>query len=520
MEKGFSVNSTYYHGGLSRRILIACTISALCVASVPSLAWAKPSSQELSQTRKGLQIELAEAQEHLDQLEGEMGETQQELDKCEEKFEETCAKAEETQAQVDETERQLAEKRKTLGINMRGNYKIGLSSTVDFLLGATSFEDLAGRIYYLDKIGEARAAEIQEVNRLAEELAIRQKKLKKVQSRLQKNAETFEAKLIECREMYYEAEEYRDSLSADVQKALAEEEAARKAEEEAAKKAEEEAARKAEEEKAKKAEEEAARKAEEEKAKKAEEEARKEEALEDVEDSDDDKDTKTEDTPEPQQGPTVTYTHRASPGDDDRLIYIQWGARQQACWPVKGGSKSMKIECGSVCLVLATILLTGDYSITPDSMLADCEAKYGTVDPSRTFWRFLDYMEKKYGIHHNNVGHLSARQSKAILAAGHVIAVGGGCEGRDGLPFCKAPGVLPRCTYGHVVLFYKYADGIFWAKDSSGIDGSAMCAYPDGPLTITHRGLDGRCSHNGQTASYDNYADAFLRSSYNVELWI
>ena len=172
-------------------------------------------------------------------------------------------------------------------------------------------------------------------------------------------------------------------------------------------------------------------------------------------------------------------------------------------------------------LMHSIILLTGDYSLTPDGILAAMEAKYGSISASQAYNYILRYAEEKYGIHHSYVGHLSAKRSKAILNAGHVISAGGGCEGRDGLPFCKAPGVQPRCTYGHVVLFYKYSDGVFWAKDSSGIDGSATCAYPDGPLTITHQGAqNGRCSHNGQTVSFDNYADAFLTNSWNVELWI
>ena len=170
---------------------------------------------------------------------------------------------------------------------------------------------------------------------------------------------------------------------------------------------------------------------------------------------------------------------------------------------------------------MATILLTGDYSITPDSLLAGLEKKYGTISSSQTYYKVLQYIEEKYGVHHRSVGHLSAKQAKRILASGHLISAGGGCEGREGLPFCKAPGVKPRCCHGHVVLFYKYADGIFWAKDSAPGDGAAMCAYPDGPLTVRHQGaVNGRCSRNGQKVTYDNYADAFLGNSWNTELWI
>ena len=446
-----------------------------------------------------------------------MDETRQELDKCEDEFEDTCKKADEVQAQVDESNKKLTEKREALCVNMRDNYKLGLSNMIDFLLGSKSFEDLVGRIYYLDKIGDARAAEIQEVNRLAEELATRQKKLEKTKDRLQTDAESYEAKMIQYQEMTYEAQEYRDGLSEEVRKVIEEEEAARKAEEEAArKKAEEEAAKK-------KAEEEEARKDEGEDKDKdegeetpQEEQKPEEEATEKPADEGNDN-SETQETSD-NNPTTVSPVHQPTPGDPDKLIYIQWGARQQACWPIKGGSRSMKVDCGAMTLMHSVILLTGDYSLTPDGILAAMEAKYGTFSASQTYNNILRYAGETYGIHYSHVGHLTAKQAKAKLREGHVISAGGGCEGRDGLPFCKEPGVKPRCTYGHVVLFYKYSDGIFWAKDSSGIDGAAMCAYPDGPLTITHK--DSRCSHNGQTVSFDNYADAFLRNSWNVELWI
>lgn len=489
-EKGCNLKNSHNTSMLLRSILVACAISLVCVSTVSCLVWAEPSSQEVAQKREGLEAELREAQERLDQLQGEIDETSQELEECKNELDATNKEADEMKAQVEESGQRLAEKRNELGMIMRDNYKMGLFNTFDFLLGSTSFEDFVGRIYYLDKIGEARAEQIQEVNKLAEELSAREQELRKIKDHLQTNVDDLEAKTLEYDKMFYSIQEYRDGLDEDVQKALEEEEAARQAEEEAKRKAEEEASRKTEEPSA------------------------------NVETPVNKENTGTGSTPAPEQNTTVSYVHQASPGDADRLIYIQWGARPQVCWPVKGASNSMKVDCGCMTLMHATILLTGDFSLTPDKLFAAMEAKYGSISSSQAYNTILRYIKEVYGINHRNVGHLSASQARGILAAGHVISAGGGCEGRDGLPFCKAVGVRPRCCHGHVVLFYKYADGIFWAKDSAPGDGAAMCAYPDGPLTVTHQGaVDGRCSHNGQTASYNNYADAFLRNSWNVELW-
>lgn len=495
-EKGCSVPHSHNASMLPRRALIACAVAALCFFVNGRPAWAEPSSQELAQQREGLEAELAEAQERLDQLEAEADEALQELEESKQKLEETRSEVNETKAQIDETTQELEEKREELGMSMRNSYKIGPLRIMDILLGAKSYEDLVSRIYYLDKVDEARAEEIQEVNDLADDLSVQLQELEEVQARLQTDVESFEERATEYEERIMEAHDYRDGLSEDVQRVLEEEEAARAAEE-AARKAAEEAARKAAEEAAH----EASDSAEDEKAA----------------DSKDNSETTSAHTAQQ----TVNVSVPANSTSADQLIYIQWGGRPQVCWPVQGGSMSQKIECGSETLVMAAILLTGDYSITPDSLFAAMEAKYGPISASQTYNYILRYIEEEYGVHHRSVSHLSADEARAILAQGHVISAGGGCEGRDGLPFCKAVGARPRCSHGHVVLFYKYEDGIFWAKDSAPSDGAAMCAYPDGPLTITHHGAaGGRCRHNGETATYDNYADAFLRNSWNVELWV
>lgn len=203
----------------------------------------------------------------------------------------------------------------------------------------------------------------------------------------------------------------------------------------------------------------------------------------------------------------------------DNLIYIQWGFRPEACWPIQIKTPQ-EVECGSVAIILAAIILSGDYTLTPNSVLDAMQAKYGAIAPNEGYDKFLRYIDEEYGVHHKNLGHITADQAREILEKGHLIQVGEGCDGRYGLPFCKAKGVQPRCCHGHTILFYKYADGYFWAKDSAPSDGAAMCLYPEGPLTVTHHGAaNGRCSQNGKTVSYDNYADEFLKNGWCVELW-
>lgn len=491
MEKGYIVPDSHCTGMRSRQLLIACAFGVLAMLFIPTIAWAEPTSQELAQEREGLESELAAAQQHLDQLASEADKAFQELEESRAKLDATTDEVDETKAQIEETGRQLSEKRAALGQHMRDSYKTGTVSLTSLVLGATSFEDLVSRVYYVDRINDARAEEIQEVNRLSEELSAQQRELEEVQARQQEEVEAVEARVTEYEEMVYEAQEYRDGLGEDVQRLLEEEEAARAAEEEAARKAEEEAAHAAD------------------------------EQGESVEPSASEEGQGTESVPSAERTVSAAQVGSLDSSDADRLIYIQWGSRPSVCWPVQGGSSTSKVECGTMTYIHAAILLTGDYSITPDKMVAEMEAKYGNFSSSETYKYVLRYIEEKYGVHHRAIGHISAQEARSILASGHVISSGGGCEGRDGLPFCKAVGAQPRCSHGHVVLFYRYDSGIFWAKDSAPGDGAAMCAYPEGPLTITHHGAaGGRCRHNGETATYSNYADAFFQNSWNVELWI
>ncbi len=242
----------YSHSNLPQRNIVAALGCTLALSAFPCSAQAKPTSQEIAQEREALEAELAEAQSQLDQLEAEIEAVQEELAEREAKLEATRDEADETQVQVDETNQQLAERRVELGSHMRDSYKRGTSNLMSFLFGATSFEDLAGRIYYLDKVSTDRAEEIEEVNKLAAELADHQKELEEAQKRQQAEVEEVEAKTAEYEDMIAQAQEYYEGLDEEVQAKIAEEEAAREAEAEAARKAAEEAARKAAEEEARK----------------------------------------------------------------------------------------------------------------------------------------------------------------------------------------------------------------------------------------------------------------------------
>ncbi|MBE6479517.1 MAG: hypothetical protein E7Z98_03275 [Olsenella sp.] len=229
----------------SKHLQSAFTVSLcgiLAFSAIPRDIQAAPSSQELAQEREGLEAQLAEAQEQLDELEGEIEAIQQELEESEATLDATRDEVDKTRVQIDEANQQLAEKREALGNHIRDSYKIGPASMMNILLGATSYEDLVSRIYYLDRVNEARADEIRDVNELAAQLVARERELEEAEARQQAAIDDVEAKAAEYEDMVAQAQAYYDGLDEDIARVMAEEEAARAAEEEAARKAAEEAA--------------------------------------------------------------------------------------------------------------------------------------------------------------------------------------------------------------------------------------------------------------------------------------
>lgn len=193
-----------------------------------------------------LQAQLDEANKQLDELFAQAEAANQEVVQ-------TQVDLDAINAEVDAMQSELDEAQDTLASRVSSDYKTGGVSFFDILFKSTSIEDFLSRATYAAKVAASDAASIQEVKTLKAELETKQ--AKQVELLAEKTAQQEE---FENSASAYES--YVDSLSDELQQAIAEEqEAARKAAEEAARKAaEEEARKKAEEEAAIKAAEEAA----------------------------------------------------------------------------------------------------------------------------------------------------------------------------------------------------------------------------------------------------------------------
>ena len=200
---------------LRHRAVTAGIALALCGAvsltSLPAtVAYADPAS------------DLAAAAAQLDALGAELAGYQERLATATTELEATDYAIAETQAQVESTSQQLSEKQAALGESMKSTYKTGSEGLLDFILGSTSAEDLANRVYYLDKISEQKAAAIEEVRTLAEQLSQEMSDLQSKQQTQQQQVDDLQSQVDAYQSRVAEATSYYEALDAEVQAQLAE----------------------------------------------------------------------------------------------------------------------------------------------------------------------------------------------------------------------------------------------------------------------------------------------------------
>lgn len=172
------------------------------------------------------QSDLDQAAAQLDALGAELAGYQEQLAAATTTLEGTDVEIADKQAQIEQTSQQLEQKRSELGANMSSSYKSGSEGLLEFILGSTSAEELVSRIYYLDKVSEQQAANIQEVQSLASQLEQEMAELEERQSTQQQQVSDLESQVSDYQARVAEATIYYDSLDEQVREQLAAEQEA------------------------------------------------------------------------------------------------------------------------------------------------------------------------------------------------------------------------------------------------------------------------------------------------------
>lgn len=219
---------------LGQRIAISTLTAALVLATSPVAAFAATSSELQSQ----LEAAEAESATYAEQTLAAF----QELEVVQAQLDDTKAEISSVESEIEDKQAELETAQDTLGERVSSNYKTGGVSLISILFDSSSFEDLVSRVHYASKVAASDAAVIKEVQDIQTELDTKKSELETKQAEQQTLVDEATSKADALQAAQDEHEAYVASLSADVQEALAAEEAARQAElerqaEEAAKKA-------------------------------------------------------------------------------------------------------------------------------------------------------------------------------------------------------------------------------------------------------------------------------------------
>lgn len=196
--------------------VVSAGLAALLVAG-PAALCAAPAGVALADPASDLEAAAAE----LDSLGSELAERQGRLASATEALEDTDYRISEQQRSIDETTEELAARRAELGESMSSSYKAGSDGLLGFILGSTTADELASRIFYLDKVSEQQAGAIARVRELAEQLQRQMSELEDQQADQRGLVDALQAEVADYQARVSDAAALYDSLDEQAREALA-----------------------------------------------------------------------------------------------------------------------------------------------------------------------------------------------------------------------------------------------------------------------------------------------------------
>lgn len=191
--------------GLSRRRFLGIAslgVLGLLVANGRQAFATEGVSAETSARLSNAQAQYQAAMADLQSLTTQVEMADYDLNCTQVNLDETNAKIDSLQASIEEKSAELAEKQDQLANRISANYKMGKSSILESIMGATSFEDFVNRIFYQNKISDEDAAAIQEVADL--------------RSSLEQDQQDYQDQKVQQETLYQQQKEQAESLQSQL----------------------------------------------------------------------------------------------------------------------------------------------------------------------------------------------------------------------------------------------------------------------------------------------------------------
>jgi peptidoglycan hydrolase CwlO-like protein len=167
------------------------------------------------------QSDVDAAAARLSDLGSQLSSIQSELQTATDDVVKTSQELSAKQGEVEQTQNDLTSKRGELSDIMRSYYKRGSTSTLDFILGSTSVDDLVSRVVYLDKVSEQRAEVISSVKSMETQLKQEESELEERQAQQNQKVEDLQSQASEYDSRVSEATSYYNSLDSELQAQVA-----------------------------------------------------------------------------------------------------------------------------------------------------------------------------------------------------------------------------------------------------------------------------------------------------------
>ena len=168
------------------------------------------------------QADVDSAAARLSELGGQLSDIQSQLQSATNDVVATSQDLSAKQSEVEQTHGDLEVKKSELSEIMRSNYKQGSASTLDFILGSTSIDDLVSRVTYMDKVSKQRADVIDSVKTLEEQLKQEEADLEDKQEQQSAKVELLQSQASEYDSRVSEAMSYYNSLDSALQEQVME----------------------------------------------------------------------------------------------------------------------------------------------------------------------------------------------------------------------------------------------------------------------------------------------------------
>lgn len=191
--------------------------SALAVTSVPATAFADEKVDSLQSQLDDATAKLDDLQAALDQAQADLGKTQYDLDQTQQKISEV-------EAQIEQNKADLAAAQDKLSNQVATSYKSGDDANlVSILLNSQDFDSLVTNVFYANKVADAEAEAVQEVQDLQAQLESNQAELKAQEAQQQELLASKQQEVDAADKAASDMSNYVNQLSDEVKQAMEEE---------------------------------------------------------------------------------------------------------------------------------------------------------------------------------------------------------------------------------------------------------------------------------------------------------